>query len=322
MKYIYAPVRITVYNRFDHFKRCIESLARCTGADQTELFIGIDYPKSEADRPGNARIREYADSISGFKAVHLSKRDKNLGQLLNGRDLLSQIRERGFDRFIDLEDDLEFSPGFLEYMNQCLEKYKDDSRVAVVCGYSYPEWEEVGDYPYNAFPLHGFCAWGTGIWMGKMPEYHDFMSAREIVFSPRIVRKLFREKMHVTVHRLMYRYETSPADLRRRCYCVLEGKYCIFPVASKVRNHGFDGSGSHCARIDKYEEQMIDGAASFVLDDFEIREYPQIQELFNKQYSPNWKVRFLVRAEYLLFRITGKCFHDFAPLRSLMQSRL
>ena len=40
----YAPVIIPTLSRFEHFKRCWESLENCTGADKTEVFVALDYP--------------------------------------------------------------------------------------------------------------------------------------------------------------------------------------------------------------------------------------------------------------------------------------
>lgn len=40
----YAPVIIPTLNRYVHLKRCVDSLAKCTHAPDTELIIGLDYP--------------------------------------------------------------------------------------------------------------------------------------------------------------------------------------------------------------------------------------------------------------------------------------
>ena len=320
---VFAPVRITTYSRFEHFRRCVESLARCKGADQTEVFIGIDYPKNEEDSVGNTKIREFADTISGFKAVYVSKRDENLGQLFNGRDLLAQIRERGYDRFIDVEDDLEFAPNFLEYMNQCLEKYEDDPRVFSVCGYSYLEWAGKTGSVGNAFPMKGFCAWGTGYWMAKNRAYSlSALPAKDIIFNPDIVRYLFANKMHHTVHYLMFRYKTNAADLRRCCFYTLNGKYSIYPRVSKVRNWGFDSSASHCAEISAFARQEIDRETDFSLDDFEIGPAPDTDRLHDLHYAQGLGVRLLTRIEYAQWRITGKAFRDYGAILKLLKARV
>ena len=39
-----APVIIPTLCRYDHFKRLMESLNKCTWADKTDVYIGLDYP--------------------------------------------------------------------------------------------------------------------------------------------------------------------------------------------------------------------------------------------------------------------------------------
>ena len=43
----YAPVIIVTLNRYEHFKRCLDSLEKCTGANKTDVYVGLDYPPSE-----------------------------------------------------------------------------------------------------------------------------------------------------------------------------------------------------------------------------------------------------------------------------------
>lgn len=40
----FAPVIIPTLCRYEHFKECLESLSRCTWAEKTEVYIGLDYP--------------------------------------------------------------------------------------------------------------------------------------------------------------------------------------------------------------------------------------------------------------------------------------
>ena len=95
----YAPVVIPTLCRYDTFSRCVNSLSKCTGADQTELFIGIDYPAKEEHWEGYCKICSCADQLQGFKAVHIYKRETNYGQKKNTKSLLEEIKSR-FDRYI------------------------------------------------------------------------------------------------------------------------------------------------------------------------------------------------------------------------------
>lgn len=319
---VYAPVMVTTICRFEEFKKCVTSLSRCTDADKTELFIGVDYPANESHWEGYHKIVDFLPSISGFKRVNIFKREENWGQGKNGRDLRMRIREH-YDRYIMTEDDNEFSPNFLQYMNQCLEHYKDNPRIARVCGYSYMEWEDMGDYPYNAFPMQGYCAWGIGCWFNKEDvNFQRFKKAKEIISDKEQVRRLFSAKLYVTIHNMMYRWQNSAGDIRFVCNCALYDLYCIFPSVSKVKNHGFNGNGLHCAKINTFAYQKIDEESSFVLDDFDIKRYKQIDKMHDRHYAGKYWIRILTRFEYWYWKRTGKVLRDNDLIKSLMRKRV
>lgn len=323
---IYAPVKITTLCRYEHFKRCIESLARCTGSDQTEIFIGLDYPKNESHVEGHKKLYQYIDTITGFKNVVVVKHKQNVGQTQNSMVLRDLIRER-YPYYISTEDDNEFSKDFLLYMNQCLSRYEKDTRVYAVCGYVQPfdYFNHLYGYKANAYPIHGYFPWGTGFWFDKNTDATDFVTLENtirILKSFTQVKKLFSGNLYMPVHRLLHRYKDSRADLIKICYCVIENKYCIFPAQSKVRNHGFDGSGLHCAAIDIYEKQKISTQSSFELDDFEICDYPEILKVQKKYYSKNWLIRRFIEFEYFVWRITGINISTFSISKKIRKKSL
>ena len=75
----YYPVIIPTLCRYEHLKRCVDSLAQNTHADKTELIISLDYPAKESHREGYEKILTYIDSIKGFKKVTCLKQDHNVG---------------------------------------------------------------------------------------------------------------------------------------------------------------------------------------------------------------------------------------------------
>lgn len=316
----YAPVVIPTLCRYDTFSRCVNSLSKCTGADQTELFIGIDYPAKEEHWEGYCKICSCADQLQGFKAVHIYKRETNYGQKKNTKSLLEEIKSR-FDRYILSEDDNEFAPNFLEYVNKGLEKYKNDSKVIAICGFNFPfdYLEKIKGYDKNAFPMQYFSAWGIGRWVDKGPKNYvsNKEKAREIVFSWSAVLKLWKAGHYSTVKRLINRYQGAFADIMYRIYCVFEDKYCIFPAVSKVRNLGNEGNGTVCVIVDhRYANQKIDTESTFDYDDFEIKTYKPVQKACRKLASYNKKNIYMIPLciiEYVWFRITKKTF-DLKPI--------
>ncbi len=131
----FAPVIIPTLCRFEHLKRCLESLERCKNAEFTDVFIGLDYPPSDKYVDGWQKIDAYLQEKevnNGFSHLFIKRREKNIGAVRNFAELRKEVADYGF--FIFTEDDNEFSPCFLDYMNQNLRLYKDDQSIFRICG--------------------------------------------------------------------------------------------------------------------------------------------------------------------------------------------
>ncbi len=303
----YAPIAIATLCRYEHFRRCIESLLKCTGAEFTELYIALDYPLKDSHWDGYKKISTYVNTICGFKQIHIIHREKNFGALKNIKELCSLISSK-YDRYIFTEDDNEFSPNFLEYINAGLEKYKDDERILAICGYNFPfKNSSMQDYDFNAFPMRSFNSWGYGIWVDKLEEAKKFVDNSKVegyLHDWQLILKLFKKNMYVEVHRMLQRYKIGACgDLLMRSYIALNDMYCIFPTVSKVRNHGFDGSGINCCINEVYSQQQIDIAEKFVMDSFDIKDYPKVLLYHKSLYERKWIVKRICEFEYILFRL-------------------
>ena len=122
MDRIFAPIIIHTLNRYKHFKRCLESLERCTCADQTDVYVGLDYPPSDKYVEGWKKIDAYLvekEKNNGFKRLYVKRRNHNYGvgnDNSNGSALMKEVKEVS-NCYIFTEDDNEFSPDFLSYCN-------------------------------------------------------------------------------------------------------------------------------------------------------------------------------------------------------------
>lgn len=318
---VYAPVVIPTLCRYTHFKRCVESLARNTGADQTELYIGLDYPTKETHWDGYRKLCDYIPTIQGFKNVIVYKRESNFGPMRNARDILAVLQKQ-FDRYIFSEDDNEFAPNFLQYINEGLNKYRDNMNVIAICGYAEPKgsYDSLKSYPYNAYPIIGYNAWGVGRWFAKEPQLY---TDEEIIYSWKNVFKCIRLNQGVAMFRIMKRMRThATSDLQWRIYCAFHHKYCIFPKVTKVKNWGFDGSGENSPLLATYANLKMDEDDSFEYDDFEIKDYPQVQKLQKVLYGWDIVNYITFPVFYLYFRLTkGKTLVDSKLVRRLIMKR-
>ncbi len=280
----YAPIRIPTLCRSAHFIRLIESLKQNSWAKFTEVYVGLDYPPNEKYRKGWQEICDYLGTgdFSAFAAFHVRKREENLGASKNSIDISKWIYEK-HDRQIYLEDDLEVSPNFIEYMDKCLDAFEDDPEIVCVTGYSYPvNWKvSVGAtcmrQDFNA------STWGRGTWKKKGDGYIPYIySGRMLKDLSEVIKNKKHLKMIDACQKEYIQASLLPShaglmsrctDIGLRAYLAVAGKYCISPIVSKVRNHGFDGSGLYCQDIThldgktagtyNYPEQPIDESDSF-----------------------------------------------------------
>lgn len=291
----YAPVLIPTLCRYKHFRQCIESLSACTGADKTEVYVGLDFPAKESHKKGYEQIKLYLEKQGdmGFKKLHVLARPCNYGVMTmpghpsNLRDLIKKTRKR-YNSYIITEDDNVFSPNFLIYMNKCLTKYEDDSSVFMVCGYSYP-------VPWSATvgatiikQQSNASMWGAGLWTKKEEEFESkALGGKMLSMLPKFIHERGYWKMidvclseYVTAACRSWLFKDKmfqgATDICRRAWLAVADKYAITPVISKSRNLGFDGTGAYCQNIDtgldgdtartyNYSNQPIDTAKDFTL---------------------------------------------------------
>lgn len=254
----YAPVLIATLNRYDHFKRCVESLSKCREAECTELFIALDYPKLEVHKSGYKSILSYlSGGIKGFKKINIIKRDVNFGADLNFRDAWTQVFEK-YDRIIITEDDNEFSTDFLNFINLGLDLYEDRDDVLSICGYNYPIKfkKEPGEY----FLYQGFSAWGYGTWRRKYQKLtFDINEIQDCMIQDKC-RRAIRSKFIRSHLNSILKTNLVTGDTYHCFYQYMNSMSSLFPKISRVRNHGHDGTGVHGSDLPQkniYKDQYI-----------------------------------------------------------------
>ena len=257
-----VPVLIVTLNRYEHFERCLRSLEKNSLAKDTEIFIGIDYPFKEEHWDGYRKICNLLErNTFDFKKVTVLKHKKNVGVEKNHyltRDLLY----KKYDSYIFSEDDNEFSSDYLEYMNKVMSKYRNDENILAVSGYSYPVNTE-GLENGVLFSLDTyFSAFGYGIWKQKdelmcktinmstfMTYYSDRRKMKELRRRSTNQYCNFVKGMVEYIPELIKNGEVKKIDLSYGLYMFFNHKKMIFPLVSKVRNTGYDGSGENCGEM-------------------------------------------------------------------------
>ena len=278
-----APILIPTLCRFDLFKQCVETLSECPGAEESVLFIALDFPLNESHKHGYEKIKNYIPNITGFKEVVTIRRDKNYGAEKNYRDALNIVFS-SFDRCIFTEDDNEFSPNFLDYMNKGLEIYKDSDKVLSISGYNYPI--DMHGYEKNVYATFQFSALGVVLWRDKV-QFYTATDFKHWCKSPIKCLKVFCSAPSNFISNIVrYRRNELYGDSCNVAGSIINNKVSIFPTISKVRNWGRDGSGLHgtSSENDPCRNQRIDSSLLFEYNSIPLTPTMtrQIKKYYNK----------------------------------------
>lgn len=255
---IYTPVCIPTLNRYDHLRRCLESLSRCSGAEQTEVYVALDYPpvdKWNKYAPGWEKNREFLHSCGdmGFKKLHLIERTTNYGIWFNpaGKptnlgSLIDEYIRGKYECWITTEDDNVFAPAFLEYMNKGYELFKDDPEVVCISGYRFYFPIKYGN---NTFfrQVVDYAPWGCmHVGLHKFPflDYHWFRQHLSISVLFRLWHRFGMGAVCDYFAHLSKQGNVIPIDNHYWAYMQIMGYEQITPVKNLVMNIGLDGSGA------------------------------------------------------------------------------
>lgn len=257
-KYDLAPISIPVYRRKDHLEKCISALLLSPLAKETILYLFSDYPR-EGDEKAVFALREMILKIVGFKEVVIVERTSNMGIQNIVEAMEVPLKTHG--SVIYLEEDIVVSPGFLEYMNEALNKYKHNSDIFSVTGYAMPCSVEDGALRVKASSI--FTAWGCGLWNSKYQKFRNYLIEGDPLSRMKSNKKLKYSLMywHSITQYFIYKEKCSSKkltpDMAIGFYIWHKKLLQVFPTRSLVSNQGMDGTGWNCGVTNRYNSKII-----------------------------------------------------------------
>lgn len=302
-----APILILTYSRFEHLRQTIESLAANQWASSSPLFIAVDAPYRDEDVANNQRIIDFIGQIRGFKELNLFVREKNLGVQENfwtaARDIFA-----AYDRMIILEDDIVTSTDFLNFMNKCLDVYESREDIFSVCGYNRPVCMPA-NYQYEAYLWKRFCGWGTGYWKTKLEKVNwdqdeIFNEIRNLLNNFKQLKRFLSEAQSTLPLMLhMLQQKKCFGDVRLSVYMFNNDMYSVFPVVSRVRNIGNDGSGTNCLyNKTLLEQEIYNGNGEYEIFG-DLRPDSEIKKVLSHYLKLTFKAKLRVIMQMLQFKL-------------------
>lgn len=238
-----APIVVFVYNRLEHTKKTVEALQNNVLAKESELFICSDNAKNKDVQASVDEVREYIKNIDGFKTVTIIKRGENWGLEKSIIEGVTKIVSQ-YGKIIVLEDDLVTSPYFLKFMNEALEMYQEEKKVASIHGYIYP----IDNLP-NTFFIKGADCWGWATWKDRWDLFElDGRKMFDELKSKKLENEANFNESYGFVKMLEDQINGKNNSWAIRWYmsAFLKNMLTLYPGQSYVQNIGFDSKGTHC----------------------------------------------------------------------------
>ncbi len=265
-----APIILFVYNRKWHTKETINALKKNHLSSKSELFIYSDGPKNKKDLDKVNEVRQYLETIQGFKKVTIIKKEKNQGLATSIISGVTEIINK-YGKVIVLEDDLVTSPYFLNFMNKALDYFEDNEKVWHISGWSIPiDLNNESDvYLYRVMNCWGWATWS------KHWKYFEKNTSKLLdQFSTNDIKLFNLDGTYNNFWKqVVLNHKNKLETWAIFWYAVIfkNNGLCLNPCKSFVRNIGFDGSGNHTFDTN-YDDNIKLNNKELINFDIEIKE--------------------------------------------------
>lgn len=237
-------VVLTAFERLWSLKRTVESLQKCDGFDRTPVYYFWDYAE-------NTEVKDYILSIRrSIDRVFIAARNhglqlNTLKALTFGLDADSEI--------VWIQDDMEFSKDFLNFMSYAMDEYRDDKEIIYVSGYS--------SITHHSLYLTTYTSEALGIWRDKFDVNLLERDWQSIINNKGLMKQYRKYSGDMFIHQLrdaiMDKRDVISVFLN---YYMFEQKgYCLHPNRNKLKHLISDSINCRMSLIKRLNQVTLEG---------------------------------------------------------------
>ncbi len=238
-----APIAVFAFKRPERTRELLESLRANPEAGDSEVHVFCDGPRDAREAPAVSATRAEVRAC-GLPGLVVVERERNLGLAASVIDGVTRLCA-GRGAAIVLEDDLVLAPPFLAYMNEALERYRQDERVYAVSGYMYPVPPPASA---DAALLPLVSSWGWGTWQRAWSAFDPSAAGHQALRRSFRLRRRFDLGGSYPFWSLLEKQLHGQADswaIRWYLSVFLRGGLSLFPGQSLVEHRGLDAEATH-----------------------------------------------------------------------------
>ncbi len=294
-----APIAYFTYNRPEHTKISLEALKNNELAPQSKIIIFSDSPKTNQDEKKVDQVRKILNDLNGFKEKTIIIREKNYGLYKNFVTGITDVCNE-YNKIIIVEDDNKTSKYFLNFINDGLNMYQNDSEVCAINGWFYPNKTDLKE----TFFLKGGNTWGWGTWKRAWDKFNPNTDYLIKEIKKRNLVKKFNLNNSFDYLSMLEKRDKNLNESHTiiwKASTFLNNMFSLYPSSSLVENIGFDGSGTHNKKPDKLHEHSYIQEKKIIIYKTDIKENIDAIKFVKKFYRRN-RIKNLIKKLLRLFQ--------------------
>jgi len=235
-----APVLLIAFNRSDLTEKVLEQISI---AKPKKLFVSVDGPRNEKDKVQSDLVKEVVSKWVDWDCeLHTLYHEKNLGCMKAVTRAISWFFEH-VEAGVILEDDCLPAIDFWEYTADMLEKYKDDTSVGHVSGFSLLDFDD--SITQNHMLIRHSQIWGWGTWK-RVWDLYEIDPLKNARFDWKSLAGDFNYKLYFYRNLLLIRKGKIDTWDFQYQYMLYKNKLrAVLPLDNMIQNIGFDARATH-----------------------------------------------------------------------------
>jgi hypothetical protein len=240
---IKSPILFMVFNRPEKTQRVWDVIRK---VKPQKLYISSDAPRitHTEDNDKVEQVREIIKNVDWDCDVKYLFHETNLGCTLAGKTAFDWVFSFE-EEMIELEDDVLPTTSFFWFMQEMLDKYRNDSRICYICAENYGV--KSGDATYYFSQYGGSWGWATwkrvyALWEYKLESLEDFVNTKKFIksFPTKFQYKYWKRKF------LHWKYVGGNTYDLQTIYLIHKYNLLnIVPNVNLVTNIGWDPDASN-----------------------------------------------------------------------------
>lgn len=305
-----VPILLLAFNRPAQTNRVFEAIRQVR---PKKLYVAVDAPRENRDDDviQNNKVKSIVENVDWPCETHYLYQEKNLGCSKSGLAAWKWAFQTE-DSVIFVEDDGLGTPDAFYFIQQMLEKYKDDNRIAYVGSVNYGLSYGNASYFFSRCPA---ATYFMGTWKRVFELYEYDLESYEHVCKDRTFKKRFltmgeffvRNQAYKSyVHSIKTGNRHNTYDVQMSFLSYNHNMYSIHPNVNLVSNIGLDGGANNAVDVNSsfYKEyanratselSVVVDPKEFCVDKNFERIYFRKRSLYNKPWVMVWLKIYLLQ---------------------------